>query len=67
MTLKGAAFFALICMALLTIVLALGVIRDVSASMDGAIAAVTLLTSLIHLLASLGVTVFLFVFYRAQP
>lgn len=66
MTLKGAAFFALICMALLTLLLLSGFIRDVSASMAGAIAAVTLLASLIHLLASLSVTVFLFVFYRSH-
>jgi hypothetical protein len=66
MTLKSAAFFALICMALLTVLLALGFIRDVSASLAGAIAAVTLLASLIHLLASLSVTLFLYVFYKAQ-
>jgi hypothetical protein len=58
MTLKGAAFFALIGMALLTVLLAVGFVRDVSASLAGAIAAVMLLASLIHLLASLGVTVF---------
>jgi hypothetical protein len=66
MTLKNAALFALICMALLTVLLALGFIRDVSASMAGAIAAVTLLTSLIHLLASLSLTVFLYVFYKSH-
>lgn len=66
MTLKSAAFFAVICMALLTLLLALDFARDVSASLAGAIAAVTLLTSLIHLLASLSVTVFLYVFYKAQ-
>jgi len=67
MTLKSAAFFALIGMALLTVPLALGFIRDVSAMAAGAIAAVTLLTSLIHLLASLSVTVFFYVFHKAQP
>jgi hypothetical protein len=66
MSLRSAAFFALIGMALLTVLLALGFIRDVSAMLDGAIAAVTLLTSLIHLLASLSVTVFLYVFHKAQ-
>jgi hypothetical protein len=66
MTLKSAALFAFICMVLLTVLLALGFIRDVSTSMSGAIAAVTLLASLIHLLASLSVTVFLYVFYEAQ-
>jgi hypothetical protein len=66
MSLKSAAFFALICMALLTIMLAFGFIRDVSASMAGAIATVTVLASLIHFLASLSLTVFLFVFYKSQ-
>jgi hypothetical protein len=66
MSLRSAAFFALIGMALLTVLLALGFIRDVSAMLDGAIAAVTLLTSLIHLLASLSLTVFLYVFHKAQ-
>jgi hypothetical protein len=67
MTLKNAAFFALIGMTLLTVVLAVVFIRDVSAFVAGAIAAMAFLVSLIHLLASLSVTVFLYVFYKAQP
>jgi hypothetical protein len=66
MTVKSAAFFALIGMILLTVLLALGFIRDISALTAGAIAAMALLTSLIHLLASLSVAVFLYVFYKAQ-
>jgi hypothetical protein len=66
MSLKTAAFFALIGMVLLTVLLAVGFIRDLSALSSGAIAAVVLLTSLIHLLASLGVTVFLYVFHKGQ-
>ena len=66
MTLKSAAFFAFVGMTLLTALLAVGFIRDVSALLAGAIAAATLVISLIHLLASLTVTVFLFVFYKAQ-
>jgi len=66
MTLKSAAFFAWIGMALLTVLLAIGFIRDVSAIGAGAIALVTLLSSLLHLLASLSVTVFLYVFHKAQ-
>jgi hypothetical protein len=66
MTLKSAAFFALIGMALLTVILALGFIRDVSAVLAGAISAMALLISLIHLLASLSVAVFLYVFHKAQ-
>ena len=66
MTLKSAALFALIGMILLTVLLALGFIRDVSNFLAGAIAAMALLISLIHLLASLSVTVFLYVFHKAQ-
>jgi hypothetical protein len=66
MTLKSAAFMALIGMILLTVLLALGFIRDISGFMSGAVAAMALLISLIHLLASLSVAVFLYVFYKAQ-
>jgi hypothetical protein len=66
MTLKSAALFALVGMILLTVVLALGFIRDISGFMGGAIAAMAMLISLIHLLASLSVTVFLYVFHKAQ-
>ena len=48
MTLKSAAFFALIGMILLTVLLAVGFIRDVSAILAGAIAAIALLKSLIY-------------------
>jgi hypothetical protein len=67
MTLKSAAFFALVGMALLTILLAVDFLRDVSAILAGVVAAVTLLKSVIYLLASLSVTVFLYVFHKAQP
>ncbi len=66
MTLKNAAFFAFIGMTLLTVVLAVGFIRDVSSFLAGAIAAMTLLILLIHLLASLSVAVFLYVFHKTQ-
>jgi hypothetical protein len=66
MTVKSAAFFALIGMILLTVVVALGFIRDASAFASGAIAVNAMLVSLIHLLASLSVTVFLYVFHKAQ-
>jgi hypothetical protein len=66
MSLKSAALFALVGMILLTVVVALGFVRDVSAYSAGAIAANAVLVSLIHLLASLSVTVFLFVFHKAQ-
>ncbi len=66
MSLKTAAFFALVGMILLTVVVALGFLRDLTAFARDAVAAMTLLVSLIHLLASLAVTVFFFVFFRAQ-
>ena len=66
MTLKNAAFFAFIGMTLLTAVCALGFIGDISALLAGAIPPVRVLTSLIHLLASLSVAVFLYVFYKRQ-
>ena len=66
MSLKSAAFFALIGMILLTVVVAAGFIRDVSAFASGAVAAVRVLTAGIHLLASLSVAVFLYVFHKAQ-
>jgi hypothetical protein len=66
MTLKSAALFALVGMILLSVVLALGFIRDISGFTAGAVAAMAMLISLIHLLASLSVTVFLYVFHKAQ-
>jgi hypothetical protein len=54
-------------MILLTVLLAASFIRDVSNLLAGLIAAITVLISLIHLLASLGVTVFLYVFHKSQP
>jgi hypothetical protein len=66
MSLKNAAFFALIGIALLTLLLAVGFVRDVSAFLAGAIAALALLISAIHLLASLSMMVFLYVFYTKQ-
>ena len=66
MRLKNAALFALIGMILLTVLLAAGFIRDLLGFVGGAVAAITLLTSGIHLLASLGAAVFLYVFHKAQ-
>jgi len=66
MTLKHAALFALIGMALLTVLLAIGFIRDFSGLLSGVVAVRALLESGIHLLAGLSVAVFLYVFYRAQ-
>jgi hypothetical protein len=67
MSLKNAAFFAWIGITLLTVLLAVGFVRDFSAFLAGAIAALALLKSGIHLLASLSTMVFLYVFYTKQP
>jgi hypothetical protein len=66
MRLKNAALFALIGMILLTVLLAVGFIRDLVGFAQGAVAAIALLTSGIHFLASLSVAVFLYVFHKAQ-
>ena len=66
MTLRTAAFLAFIGMMLLTVVCVVGFIGDMSALLAGAIAPVRVLTSLIHLLASLSLAVFLYVFHKTQ-
>jgi hypothetical protein len=67
MGLKNAALFALIGTILLAVLLLAGFIRDLVSFVHGVVAAITLLTSGIHLLASLSVAVFFYVFHRSQP
>ncbi len=66
MTLKNATVFALIGMILLTALLLAGFIRDVVSLLRDVIPAIALLTSLIHVLAGLGLTVFLYAFHKSQ-
>ena len=66
MSLKLAAFFALLGMLLLTALIAVRFLRDAGGLADGAVPAMTVLASLIQLLACLAVTVFFLVFHRAQ-
>jgi hypothetical protein len=66
MSLKTAAFLALIGMLLLTVVNAATFLNQLTAFLHDAAAAMTLLAAAIHLLASLTVTIFLLVFYRAH-
>lgn len=66
MTLKNAALLALIGTLLLTILLVAGFITDVLNVMQGLIAVTRLLSSLIHSFAALSVTVFFYVFHKAQ-
>jgi hypothetical protein len=66
MALKNATLFALIGMILLTALLLAGFIRDMVSLLRDVISAIALLTSLIHVLASLGLTVFLYAFHKSQ-
>jgi hypothetical protein len=66
MNLRSAAFFALVGMILLTLLVIADFINVVEGVMRDLIPAVTLFRSIIYLLASLGLTVFLWVFHRAQ-
>jgi phosphoglycerol transferase MdoB-like AlkP superfamily enzyme len=66
MTLKNAALFALIGMALLTLLLMADLIIDVSGVVQGLIPAMRLLRSLIYAFAGLSAAVFLYVFHKAQ-
>jgi uncharacterized membrane protein YdbT with pleckstrin-like domain len=66
MSLKNAAFFAVIGMVLLTVLLTVSSIVNVSGVVRGFIPAMALLTSLIQWVASLSVLVFFVVFHRSQ-
>jgi hypothetical protein len=66
MSLKTAAFFAFIAMLLLTVVVALAFLREITALANSAVAPVTVLSTAIELLAALAVTIFFFVYFRAK-
>ena len=66
MSLKNAALLALIGTILLTVLVAAHFISTVLGVMREVIPAMALLTSLVHLFASLSVLVFFYVFYRKQ-
>jgi hypothetical protein len=66
MSLKNAALLALIGTLLLTVLLIVGFVTDVLNLSQGLIPAKTALSSLIHSFAGLTVTVFFFVFHKAQ-
>lgn len=66
MSLKSAALFALIGMIILTAFLAVDFINTIVAVAGGLVPAMKLLTSFVDLLASVSLTVFLFVFHRTQ-
>jgi len=66
MTLKTAATLALIGTLLLTVLLAIDFVDSLLAVLRGLIPAMAVLRLLIYLVASLTVTVFFYVFNRAQ-
>jgi len=66
MTLKSAAFLALLGTLVLTILLAVDFINTVLGVLRDVIPAMALLRSLVYVFASLGATVFFYVFHRAQ-
>jgi hypothetical protein len=67
MTIKNAATLALIGTLLLTVLLAVDFINSVLAVVRGLIPAMATLRSLIYFVAGLAVSVFFYVFNRAQP
>ena len=66
MTLKNAALLALIGTLLLTILLTLDFLRTFSGVVGDVVPVMALLRSFVNLLASLTLTVFFFVFHKAQ-
>jgi hypothetical protein len=66
MSLKNAAFLALVGMSLVTILLMAILIGDALAAVRGLIPVMRLLTSLIYAFASLSVVLFLYAFHKAQ-
>jgi hypothetical protein len=66
MTLKTAAFLALVGATLLLVLVAADFITTVSGVLHDIVPAMALLRSLVHLFASIAVTVFFYLFHRAQ-
>jgi len=64
MSLKSAAFLALIGMILVTILRLYDLVSTVVNVMGGLVPAMTLVSSLIYAFASLGLAAFLFVFHK---
>jgi hypothetical protein len=66
MNLKSAALLALFATGLLAILLLAHFILDVLNAARGLVPAIRVVTSLIHVLASLSLAVFFYVFHKAQ-
>jgi hypothetical protein len=66
MTLKNAAFFALVGMAMLTVLISVNLLTDLSGVARGLVPYMAMLRSLVEWLASLSLLIFFAVFYRKQ-
>ena len=66
MSLKNATFLALITTILLAVVCLFAFVQDLMGVIHDVVPAVSLLSALIHLLATVGLAVFLYAFYRAR-
>jgi hypothetical protein len=66
MSLKSAALLGLVGMLLLTVLLVMDLLVNISHVLGGLVAAVILFRSLIYTFAGLCVTLFFVVFYKAQ-
>jgi uncharacterized protein YybS (DUF2232 family) len=66
MSLRSAAFLALVGAVLVTILLAVGFVFDLLNVLRGLIPVSRLVTSLIYAFAGVGAVVFLYVFHKAQ-
>ncbi len=66
MTLKNAAFLALVGMAMLTVLISVNLLTDLSGVARGLVPYMAMLRSLVEWLASLSLLIFFAVFYRKQ-
>jgi hypothetical protein len=66
MTLKNAAFFALVGMAMLTVLISVNLLTDLSGVARGLVPYMAMLRSLVEWLASLSLLIFFAVFYTKQ-
>lgn len=66
MSLRTAAFFAIVGMALWTVLTAVGFVRSLSAVASGLAPAVNVVTTLVQFVAALSLLVFAGTFYRSQ-
>jgi len=66
MTLKNAAFLALVGMAMLTVLISVNLLTDLSGVARGLVPYMAMLRSFVEWLASLSLLIFFAVFYRKQ-